>query len=109
MSTVEGTRIDYGLEAATAALAERRSEALPVVVLLSDGLQNGSADPVRDASETLRRSVPEVEVFTIGLGTEIDEALLRDLATAADGYYESPSSEDLEAIYAAISERILCE
>lgn len=109
VSTVEGTRIDYGLEAATAALAERRSEALPVVVLLSDGLQNGSADPVRDASETLRRSVPEVEVFTIGLGTEIDEALLRDLATAADGYYESPSSEDLEAIYAAISERILCE
>ena len=107
----QGTRIDLGLRAARVALGARRGTALPVVVLLSDGLQNpGGNGPVLTEMAVLSGRVPELLVYTIGLGDQIDEALLRDaLASSPDRYYASPTAEQLAAIYAEISERLQCE
>jgi len=111
IATAEGTRIDLGLAAAADAMAAgRRPEALPVVVLLTDGLQNIEKAPnsaVLARADALKAA--GVRVFTIGLGDWIDRNLLRLVATTPEGhYFESPSGGDLARIYAAIAERLAC-
>jgi len=90
--------------------AGRRPEALPVVVLLTDGLQNIEKAPnsaVLARADALKAA--GVRVYTIGLGDWIDRNLLRLVATTPDGhYFEAPGAGDLARIYAAISERLAC-
>jgi len=108
LRTATGTRIDRGLQAAATELTTRhRGGALPVVILLTDGLQNGDAAPVREQAAVLKAT--GALVYTIGLGAEVDAALLREAASSPDRYYGSPSADDLAAIYAQISERLRCE
>lgn len=108
LRTATGTRIDRGLASAGAELAAgRRSGALPVVILLTDGLQNGDAAPVRSQAAALKAA--GTLVYAIGLGDEVDAALLREVASSADRFYPSPTVDDLAAIYAQISERLRCE
>ncbi len=106
----EGTRIDLGLAVAADVLAERRPGTLPVVVLLTDGLQN--VDQAPNAAVLARAAelkATGVRVYTIGLGGAIDRDLLRAAASSADHYRESPTTDDLARIYAEISERLACE
>jgi hypothetical protein len=106
-----GTRIDLGLAAAGQALdGSSRADAKPVIILLTDGIHNSSPNgdqDVRDQAAALgaRGSL----IYTIGLGSSIQEALLREVATTPDGYFASPSSEDLADIYNRISEQIPCD
>jgi len=110
IASAQGTRIDLGLREAADVLGNRRADALPVVILLSDGLQTGGdAGAVLAASEAVRDAAADVVVFTIGLGAQIDVDLLRKVATSADGYYASPSAAQLEEIYQRISARLECE
>ncbi|MEO8083152.1 MAG: VWA domain-containing protein [Ardenticatenales bacterium] len=102
-----GTRIDRGLSVATTVLSENsRALALPVVVLLSDGLQNGSADPVRAALPELRAI--GARVFVVGYGQTVDEALLREIAGDPADYRYAPAVEDLRAVYDAVGRTLLC-
>ncbi len=97
-----GTRIDRGLMEARHMLAqEARAEALPVVVLLSDGLQNGVADPVVAEMALLKQQ--GAVVYTIALGANADTGLMRDLATSPEHAYVSPSVADLANIYAELA------
>jgi hypothetical protein len=106
----QGTRIDLGLQEAALVLTDRRPEALPVVILLSDGLQTGDdGEAVLAAAGAVRAAAPDAVVFTIGLGAAIDAELLRQVATSRDAYYASPTAADLEEIYQRISERLDCE
>jgi len=111
LSTGAGTRIDLGLAGAAGTLAEGgRAEAQAVVILLTDGLQTASEAPngaVVARSEGLKAG--GALVYTIGLGETIDRELLRAVATSADRYYESPTTDELAAIYRAISARLACE
>ncbi len=106
-----GTRIDLGLAAALELLgASPRSSATPVVILLSDGLQNEAEAPreaVLRQAERLRGAGSRI--YAIGLGSQIDEPLLRSLAGRPEAYLESPSAEDLSAVYRDISERLACD
>ncbi len=105
----QGTRIDLGLRTAREALLARRTRALPVVVLLTDGLQNPAGNqPVLDEMLRLER-LDELLIYTIGLGDQIDVNLLRTLATGEDRYYAAPTAADLATIYAEISARLACE
>lgn len=102
-----GTRIDRGLTVATTVLSENsRALALPVVVLLSDGLQNGSADPVRAALPELRAI--GARVFVVGYGQTVDEALLREIAGDPADYRYAPAVEDLRAVYDGVGRTLLC-
>lgn len=108
LRSTPGTRIDLGLVLAERVLREEgRAGARPVVVLLTDGRQNGASEPVRAAATRL--DALGARVFAIGLGADVEAELLRAVAGAPDRYYASPSAADLAGIYGAISERIACE
>jgi Mg-chelatase subunit ChlD/DNA-binding beta-propeller fold protein YncE len=108
LSTTSGTRIDLGLAQAGRVLAAGgRSVAQPVVVLLTDGLQNGAVDPVRGEAAALRQA--SAWVVTVGLGADVDRALLREIASTPEAFFESPTPEDLAAIYRGVSEHLACE
>ena len=105
-----GTRIDLGLDAAAGALAvpERKASNTPVIILLTDGEPTGATpDEVRVAA--LRAKGAGMLVYTIGLGTSIDVALMRDVATKPEWFYSAPDTADLAAIYGQIAFEIPCK
>jgi Mg-chelatase subunit ChlD/sugar lactone lactonase YvrE len=108
LQSIPGTRIDLGLAVARAIVAERPPTLnRPVVILLTDGLQNGSVDPVLAQADALKHL--GTLVYTIGLGQEIDRPLLRAVATSPDRTFESPTDSQLQAIYGQISDRLACD
>ncbi len=105
----EGTRIDKGLRAAVDLLArpERDPSHAPVVVLLTDGRQEGAADQeALNAGAAARRA--GVTVFTIGFGADIDPSMLQRLAGNPDRFYSAPTIQDLARIYQAIAGVLPC-
>lgn len=72
------------------------------VIAMSDGKNNNSqygASQVIDYAESTG-----VCVFTIGLGSSVDEDVLKAIAVGTGGvYYCAPTSDDLLAIYEAIA------
>lgn len=105
-----GTRIDLGLIEARDELASDRARdgSSKSVVLVTDGRQDGAIgdQAVLDVAQDLRDA--GVIVFTIGLGTDVDAALLQQVATEPDNYRHAPTTEDLELIYEEIAREIPC-
>jgi fibro-slime domain-containing protein len=109
MQSNPGSRLDLGLAAAERAFvaggnAEGRRRAL---VYQSDGLYNGTTPAeILLLAERLRRA--GVEIWTVGLGSEIDRELMRQIAGESGRYLEAPEAEALAGIYAALVERLTC-
>ena len=104
-----GTRIDLGLDAARGELTGPAHKAgnNPVLILLTDGHPSGTTpDEVRAAAA--RALAANLLVFTIGLGTDLDEALMRDIATQPAWYFHAADTGELAAIYAQIAYTIPC-
>lgn len=102
-----GTRIDRGLRAAIdVVLGDMRGQALPVVVLLSDGLQSGPPDPVHALLPELRALGARVVV--IGYGAQADDALLREIAGPEGDHHFAPAVEDLQAVYEGVGRLLVC-
>lgn len=109
LSQASGTRIDEALDAAVAELTGplRRSANNPVIVLLTDGEPTGvTPDEVRKAA--LRARSAGLLVFTIGLGSAVDHALLGDVASRPEWYFFAPDTTDLAAIYGRIVYELPC-
>lgn len=101
--------------------ASTRPEALKVMVLLSDGVPNrcagGSSCTSTEAADYARAqaqlaAADGITIYTIGLGGNIDAALMQDLADIGGGaYVPSPTAGDLattfDTIAALIKVRIL--
>jgi len=100
----EGETALYDATSESARLAAGAESSRRAVVLLSDGLDNGSAlsrGEALAAAETLG-----VPVFAIGLG-DIDRAYLGELASATGGQFaETPSPEGLTLLYQQVAERL---
>jgi Mg-chelatase subunit ChlD len=79
--------------------AAGRPEALPVVVLFTDGYGDGSDDPVPIA---VGMRAAGVQIFTIGLRPGIAHDLLRAIAGNPERYFYAPKPEDLRSIYLQI-------
>ncbi|MCO5724426.1 VWA domain-containing protein [Robiginitalea sp. 2V75] len=120
----DGTAIGMGL--ATSVNRLKDSKAISkVIILLTDGVNNaGFIEPQTAADMALEYNI---KTYTIGLGTngnalspigynadgtfrygmrevEIDEALLKDIATATGGeYFRATDNETLETIYDEIN------
>jgi len=119
----DGTAIGDGLSTAVARIKDDPAKS-KVVILLTDGVNNmGSIAPLT-AAEIAK--VFGVRVYTIGVGTtgkalspvsmapdgtiqytmmdvEIDEALLKDIASSTGGqYFRATDNESLSKIYASI-------
>lgn len=113
----DGTAIGDGLGTAINRLRESKAKS-KIIILLSDGVNNrGYIDPLA-AAEIAKNQ--KIKVYTIGCGTngqapypgpfgavyvetEIDEALLQNIATITGGkYFRATSNEKLKAVYKEI-------
>ena len=92
--------------------ARHNGNARKVVVLITDGKAN-APEPTKDAegyalfasSELKKRGT---EIYTIGLGKDVNAAFLKQLATADKNSYLASNKSALEDIYNSISQSI-CE
>jgi VWFA-related protein len=81
------------------------------IVLLSDGVDDdGTGKPLskRTVKEVigLARAV-NVPIYVLGLGTDIDEAVLTEVAKATGAlYFNAPQARELTALYAKIGEQL---
>lgn len=107
--TGAGTRIDLGLDLARHELAGPRHDAghAKVIVLLSDGVQNGTPNATVTAVASAARDEGAV-IFTIGLGADADRALLREVATSEAHAFFAPTASQLAEIYRRIAVLIPC-
>jgi tight adherence protein C len=72
------------------------------VILLTDGADTTSKYSARVAADVARQQ--GVLVYTIGLGPDAVDAVLKDLSEPTGGkYYKAPAPQDLQGIYQAIS------
>jgi Ca-activated chloride channel family protein len=119
----DGTAIGSGLSTSVERLKTSESKS-KVVILLTDGENNGGLIPPSTAKEIAKAY--QVKVYTIGMGTEgfaalpqqttggvvrtmekvnIDEKLLREIANETGGnYFRAKDNESLGKIYADIDQ-----
>jgi Mg-chelatase subunit ChlD len=96
-----GTNLAAAIERAADHLVRfGRPDALPVVVLLSDGRNNEQTPDPLPAAATARTW--GVQFYTIGLGDDVNAAMLRDLAGRPDAYFGAPTPTELFPIYGEI-------
>jgi Ca-activated chloride channel homolog len=103
-----GTHIDKGLRLALGELQSPRhlERNMSVMILLTDGVQTGTpGEELRAANEVHGAGV---RVYTIGLGADVDEVTLREIAGSDDRYYSAPDSGDLGHIYGEIARDLMC-
>jgi Mg-chelatase subunit ChlD len=87
-----------------------------VLVVLTDGLPNQVPYAEDGTMETtvLRAATAAkdaaIEVYTVGVGQpgDVNDVLLRDCASAPDGFYRAEDAGDLGGIYTAIATSVLC-
>jgi len=96
------TNIKEGLEIAEKALANHQANHAPVIILLSDGIHNETA-VAELATAATRIKKAGVRIITIGLGNQVDEKQLKQIASSTDDYYYAPLPDDLNKIYAKIA------
>ena len=96
-----GTCIECGLTNAADELTSvrARSGANKVIILLTDGVST-AGDSVNGAVYCRDRNIT---VYTIGLGTDVDEVELTNIALLTHGdYYFAPNAETLQNIFESI-------
>jgi Mg-chelatase subunit ChlD len=90
--------------------ARHNEDARRAIVLLTDGLATApDPDPelyARDAATLAKQK--GIELFTIGLGTDLNEAFLKEIATDEEHYFRAPTTQTLGKIYESITSA-LCE
>jgi Mg-chelatase subunit ChlD len=94
--------------AATELASERHDRAnTPVLILLTDGKSNPrpASEAVLRATEAKRAAIL---IFTIGLGTEVDDAALEAIASQPSYFYRAPTADQLGDIYHQIAVAIPC-
>jgi hypothetical protein len=85
--------------------SRRRPDKQAVMIVLTDGLANpGPASVAVD--EAAAAKVDQITIFTIGLGSELDEWALEAMASRPDCYNWAPDAGDLAAIYRQIAHTI---
>jgi len=110
-----GTCISCGLTNAQAELvsARHRVGALPVMVLLTDGIpKTNDGDSVSFALFNAQQAkLAGTRIFTLGLndssGTNVDQVLMANLASSTNDFFYANDSSQLTAIFDQIS-AILC-
>ena len=74
----------------------------PVLALLTDG-KSGEAGA--RAAATNAKSAG-TRLITIGLGSNVNEDLLKDMASGPGDYYHAPTAQDLASIYQSIAQSL---
>jgi uncharacterized protein (DUF58 family) len=108
LAMVQGTRIDLGLRVALDELAgpRRKPANNPVLILLTDGIQQGDLQAPLDLADQARAK--GITLYAVGLGADVDTAYLLRLALDPAHYRAAPGPEQLRAIYEAIAGALPC-
>lgn len=103
------TRIDLAIAVSRDELTSprHRTDNGRFMILLTDGQPNGS-DEAAVLDQAARVKALGITIYTVGLGTDVNAALLRQVATTPDRYYFSPSTDELIAIYKRIADTLRC-
>jgi Ca-activated chloride channel family protein len=103
--TAGGGTALYQATAESARLASEQSGARKAVVLLSDGLDNGSPVPRDEAIISARTA--NLPIFVIGLGADLDFGYLAELSELTGGSFaETPSPEGLDQLFQTVAEKL---
>ena len=96
------TAMGYGLQQGYNQLVNNGNPTHPwSMVLLSDGYHNSGIHPNSVLPSIINQNI---RVFTIGLGSSVDQNLLQNIADSTGGeYYYTPGNEELITIYQAIA------
>ncbi len=98
-----GTNIHAGLRAAADhQQGAGRADALPVIILLSDGQPDYPFAPEPSTAALVaaeRARARRSYVVTVGLGKNIDSQLLTGIASSPQDFYYAPDVVDLQRIY----------
>lgn len=108
-TSASGTIIDSGLKTGTEELMSSRHRAgnKRSIILVTDGEQsNGDTAPVLAWAATAKSN--GITIITVGLGLEIDTALLTQVASDPALYYPVPNAADLQRIYREVARIIPC-
>ncbi len=101
-----GTDIHAAIQTAMLHIGdEARRDALPVVIVLTDGKPNLPVVPEADTAALAaaeRARSRRAYVITIGLGRFVDSLLLEALASSREDFYYAPAVVDLDKIYETI-------
>lgn len=104
-----GTNLVDGLDAGRRLLASaaHRLDATPVIVFMTDGRHRVRTPPIEAIDPVIAAvRAAGIETYTVGLGTDVDAALLARIADDPSKYYQSPTPAELTAIYLEIVGRI---
>ena len=109
IQTDQLTRIDRGIEVARGELGSPRHwrSNTPVLILLTDGRAN-PGPAVAAVEQAWLAKDAGVVVFTVGLGSDLDDDALAQMASRPGYFYTTPDAEDLADIYRAIAVSIPC-
>lgn len=112
ITTGSGTRIDMGIRRAQNELEpgptppagpRRRANAYPLMIVLTDGNNSdGYPDTLITAAANAAKG-SGTHIITIGLGADVDDALLQAVADSPSDYHFADDSDDIEAIYTGIA------
>lgn len=99
------TAIGLALRLAREALtgADARPGAARAIVLLTDGLPQ---DPALARSEAALARAAGIDIYTIGLGGDLDLAFLGELAGASERSFGAPTEAELGQIFTRIARRL---
>ena len=67
-----------------------------VIILISDGGQTVSGDPIAEANNAKNK---DIHILTVGAGGFFDVAILRAMATSVKDFYYTPQSIDLITVF----------
>lgn len=110
LQTSAGTRVDLGLSAAYDELTGPRSVPANTraVVLLTDGESEIDDQAILDQASRVKGEVARLFVVGMGSPTELDYALLTQVATGPGDFYDAPDPDQLAVIYAEVARTIQC-
>lgn len=112
---VQHTNIGDGLLKAFEELTSEnaRAESEKAIVLLTDGVATMPTSNERnDYPDFYAREVAEgareagINIFTIGLGKDVNADFLRGIASSTSEFYSAPSTEELTGIYENIATKL---
>ena len=107
---VGGTDTGYAIREAAKLLKNGRSEAQPVIVLLTDGQANSSSDALKAAEEAKNAGIVFYTIALLGPDENADTSepnmLLKDMATTRNHHHFVLGSVGLIDIYRAIVKEI---
>jgi Mg-chelatase subunit ChlD len=107
------TNLAPAISDAAAELASSRHAAgsRPAIVVLTDGRTNEPSVEAAEAAASAAAASAKAagaQIYTIGLGSEVNDAFLQAIATKPEFYYKAARGTDLKDVYTEISAS-LCE